>query len=151
MSQSLIKNYVHITFSTKFRKPFIDDSIKEDLFSYIGGICKTLKCNPIIVGGYKDHVHILCLIAGDMSVTKLVEKIKSHSSKWIKTKGPIYKNFYWQNGYGCFSVNLLELESVERYIRNQEVHHRSQAYKDEYEAILRKFDIEHDPRFLWDS
>ena len=63
MPQSLVKNYMHITFSTKNRHPFIDKGIKEELFSYLGGICKNLECNPIIVGGHKDHVHILCLLS----------------------------------------------------------------------------------------
>ena len=87
MPQSLVHNYIHITFSTKNRFPFIDKNIDNELFQYLGGICKNLECNPIIVGGHKDHVHILCLLSRKISLMKLIEKIKSNSSKWIKTKG----------------------------------------------------------------
>ena len=62
MGQSLNKIYVHLVFSTKYRKPLITDSIKDELFSYLGGICKNMEYNPIQVGGYKNHVHILCLL-----------------------------------------------------------------------------------------
>ena len=63
MSQSLSKIYVHLIFSTKNREPLITDDIKDELFNYLGGVCKKLECNPLQVGGYKDHVHILCLLS----------------------------------------------------------------------------------------
>lgn len=105
MPQSLIKNYIHIIYSTKNRMPLIDENIEDELHFYIGGICKNLQCNPIVVGGYKDHVHILCLLSKKIALMKLLEEIKSHSSKWIKTKGKAYDGFYWQSGYGAFSIN----------------------------------------------
>ena len=103
MGQSLVKNYIHITFSTKNRNNIITDDIEEELYNYIGGICKNLKCNPVKIGGYKNHVHILCLLHKTIALSNLIEEIKSHSSKWIKTKGDKFKIFYWQNGYGSFS------------------------------------------------
>lgn len=112
MGQSLNKVYVHLVFSTKYRQPFITDSIKDELFSYLGGICRNMECNPVQVGGHKDHVHILCLLSKKIALMKLIEEIKSHSSKWIKTKDSEYENFYWQNGYGAFSVNPVEIEIV---------------------------------------
>ncbi|RLD43647.1 MAG: transposase, partial [Bacteroidetes bacterium] len=103
MPQSLVKNYIHITFSTKHRYPFIDKNIREELFNYLGGICRNQECNPVIVGGYQDHIHILCMLSRKIALMKLIEELKTHSSKWIKTKGTQYKKFYWQNGYGAFS------------------------------------------------
>lgn len=94
MGQSLNKIYVHLVFSTKHRNPLITDSIQEELFSYLGGICKGLECNPIQVGGYRDHVHILCLLSKKIALMKLVEEVKSHSSKWMKTKCSEFENFY---------------------------------------------------------
>jgi len=102
MSQSLTRNYVHIVFSTKFREQLIRDSIKIELFEYLGGVCKHLECNPIRVGGYKDHVHILCILSKKIALMVLLEELKKGSSKWIKTKGNHYTNFYWQAGYGAF-------------------------------------------------
>ncbi len=72
MGQSLSKVYVHITFSTKKHYPFIDESIQDSLFEYLGGICKGLNCNPIQIGGYRDHVHILCLLSKHVPQTKLL-------------------------------------------------------------------------------
>src|SRR5687768_11340411 len=110
MGQSLVKNYLHIIFSTKHRQPFIDDSIESQLFAYLAGICNNLESFPIRIGGYRDHVHILCLLSKKIALMKFMEEIKSHSSKWIKDMNDRYRNFYWQNGYGAFSVSPSELE-----------------------------------------
>ena len=97
MGQSLVKNYVHIVFSTKHREPLISVAHEKELHSYLGGICKALECNPIRVGGYTDHIHILCLLSKKMALVKLIEEVKGHSSKWMKTRDESLKNFYWQN------------------------------------------------------
>ena len=150
MPQSLVKNYMHITFSTKKRYPFIDKPIKEELFSYLGVICKNLECNPIIVGGHKDHVHILCLLSRKIALMKLIEKLKAYSSKWIKTKGQQYQNFYWQNGYGGFSIHQIQTNVVKKYISTQDEHHKELSFKDEYRAFLKEYDIDYDERYVWD-
>lgn len=85
MSQSLSKVYVHLTFSTKKRFPFIDDSIKERLWEYLGGICKGLECNPVQIGGYSDHVHILCLLSKKVAQMKLVEEVKNNRPNGSKS------------------------------------------------------------------
>jgi len=149
MPQSLSKVYVHITFSTKNRYPFIDDNIKQELWSYLGGICKSLECNPIRIGGYNDHIHICCLLSKKITQIKLLEEIKKSSSKWIKTKGEQYENFYWQDGYGIFSVNPAEIEIVEKYIDNQQEHHKKLTFQTELLAFLKKYEVEYDERYLW--
>lgn len=94
MGQSLVKNYIHIVFSTKYRQPLIIESVQDELFAYLGGICKEMECQPLKVGGYVDHVHILCMLSKKIALMKLLEEVKSHSSKWIKTKDESLKNFY---------------------------------------------------------
>ncbi len=150
MGQSLHKIYVHIVFSTKHREPKISKEIENELFSYLGGICKNLECNPIKVGGYKDHVHILCLLSKKISLMDVIEKVKSNSSKWIKTKGEQYSDFYWQNGYGAFSVNPTELDIVVSYIENQEEHHQKRTFQEEFLAFLKKYNVEYDDKYIWD-
>ncbi len=81
---------------------------------------------------------------------KLLEETKSHSSKWIKAKGSNYSNFYWQNGYGAFSVNPKEVKVVENYIQNQEQHHTAKTFQEEYRAFLDKYDVHYDERYVWD-
>ncbi len=150
MAQSLSKVYVHIVFSTKNRENTIDNKIKDSLFEYIGGICKGLECNPLIVGGYQNHIHILCVLSRKITQMKLLEEVKKSSSKWIKTKGGKYSNFYWQDGYGIFSVNPTEIDTVMNYIKNQEGHHRKRNFQEEYRLFLRKYDVAYDERYVWD-
>lgn len=149
MGQSLVQNYLHIVFSTKYRKPMINEPIEEELHGYLGGICNKLECHVIIVGGYTDHIHILCKLSKKIALMKLVEELKSHSSKWIKTKGKEYENFYWQDGYGAFSVNPSEVDVVIKYIANQKEHHRKKVFQDEYRAFLKKYAVEFDERYVW--
>ena len=81
---------------------------------------------------------------------KLLEEIKSHSSKWIKTKGDSYKTFYWQDGYGAFSVSPKNVDSVISYIANQHRHHDIQNFQDEYRGLLKEYRVEYDERYVWD-
>lgn len=150
MGQSLVKNYLHIVFTTKYRQPLIKESIESELHAYLGGICKNLECHPIKIGGYTDHIHILCMLSKKVTLAKLLEEIKSHSSKWIKTKGDNYKHFYWQDGYGAFSVNPAEVHTVINYIANQKEHHSKKTFQDEYLTMLEKYHAEYDERYLWD-
>lgn len=150
MGQSLVKNYIHIVFSTKYRIPIIHAPYENELHSYLGGICKKLECHPIKIGGYTDHVHILCMLSKKIALMKLLEEVKSHSSKWMKTNDDLLKNFYWQDGYGAFSVNPSEVDTVINYIANQKEHHSKKTFQDEYRAILEKYKVEYDERYVWD-
>ena len=150
MGQSLVKNYIHIVFSTKYRQQIIDPAIECDLYNYISGTCKSLDCQPLKAGDYADHIHLLCMLSKKITLIKLVEEVKSHSSRWIKTKGNQYSNFYWQDGYGAFSVNPSDVNSVIAYIENQKEHHEKKGYQDEYREILQKYEVEYDERYVWD-
>lgn len=150
MGQSLVKNYLHIIFSTRNREPVIDSSIESELHQYLGGICKGLDCQPLKIGGTCDHIHILCLLSKNITLAAFMKDIKSNSSKWIKTKGNQYKNFFWQNGYGAFSINPAQTDVVISYIANQHEHHRKKSFKEEYLAFLKKYDVAYDEQYLWD-
>ncbi len=150
MSQSLTRLFTHIIFSTKCRVPMIDDTIEDELFSYLGGISKELECNPIQVGGYRDHVHILCNLSKKIALMKLLEEVKKGSSTWIKTKGEAYSNFYWQGGYAAFSVNPRGVDRVVEYIKNQRAHHQATSFQNECRTLFSKYKIEYDERYVWD-
>lgn len=150
MGQSLVKNYVHIVFSTKHRKHLIHPPVEAELHCYLGGICNRLECQVLIVGGYTNHIHILCMLSKKLALMKLVEEVKSHSSKWIKTKNEDYKNFYWQDGYGAFSVKPSEVDKVIAYIANQHEHHSKKSFQDEYRNILTKYKVDYDEKYVWD-
>ncbi len=150
MGQSLVRNYIHIVFSTKNREPLIHSSIEAELHSYLGGICNKLDSQVFKAGGYKDHIHILCSLSKKVPLMKLMEEVKSHSSKWIKTKGKEFSNFYWQDGYGAFSVNPTEIDAVVAYISKQHEHHSKKSFQDEYRAFLKKYNGEYNEKYLWD-
>jgi len=150
MGQSLVKNYLHIIFSTKYRQPLIIPQVESELHAYIGGTCKALDCPIIIVGGYVDHIHILCFLSKKITLMELVQKIKANSSKWMKTKHQSLLNFRWQNGYAAFSVNPADMERLVSYIRKQHAHHNKKKFQDEYRETLIEHDMNFDERYLWD-
>ncbi len=150
MGQSLVQNYIHIVFSTKHRKPLIHPPVEEELHAYLGGICNKLDCTVIKVGGYTDHIHILCVLSKKIALMKLMEQLKSRYSKWLTTKGKAYENFYWQDGYGAFSVNPSQVNNVIAYITNQHEHHRKKTFQKEYRTYLNKYNVEYDEKYVWD-
>jgi REP element-mobilizing transposase RayT len=151
MPQSLTKLYVHIVFSTKDRFPFLNDKrIRNEMHSYLGGICNSLESPPLIIGGISEHVHILCQQSKNRAISKVIGEIKRVSSIWSKTKGGILTKFQWQNGYGAFSIGRSEIEIVRRYIENQEDHHGKKSFQDEFREFLKEFEMEYDERYVWD-
>ena len=150
MGQSLVKNYIHIVFSTKYRQPLIDSSIETELHAYLGGICNEMECHTLKAGGYTDHIHILCMLSKKIALVKLLEEVKKSSSKWIKTKGLQYRNFYWQDGYGAFSVSPNQVDNVKNYIANQHEHHQRKSFQKEYRTFLKKHNVDYDERYVWD-
>jgi REP element-mobilizing transposase RayT len=150
MPQSLAKVYLHTVFSTKYRQPLILPEVEESLYNYIGGIIKSMGGYPLIINGVSDHIHILSTLPRTVTIAKYLEEIKKNSSKWIKTQGPDFKSFAWQNGYGTFSVNSLGVGVVTNYIRNQKRHHNQLSFKEEVIQILDEYDVEYDEKYLWD-
>ena len=149
MGQSLVQNYIHIVFSTKHREKLIKPIYEQELHSYIGGTCNELECPVLIVGGYTDHIHILCMLSKKIALMTLVQKIKASSSKWMKTKDESLKHFFWQDGYGAFSVNPKKIDIVINYINNQHDHHKQISFKEEYVAFLNKYEVMYNERYVW--
>jgi REP element-mobilizing transposase RayT len=150
MPQSLAAIYVHLIFSTKNREPSIRPEIEDELRAYIGGILRELESPMLCANGTTDHVHILFRLGRKIALAELVEEIKKRSSKWIKTKGPEYRDFYWQNGYGAFSIGQSGVDDLKRYIARQKEHHSIKSFQDEFRAFLVKYKIEFDERYVWD-
>ena len=117
----------------------------------MGAIIKDNGSIPIIINGIENHVHILCVMSKNISLSKLVEEIKRHSSRWIKTKGRHYINFAWQGGYGGFSVSPALHDKTKNYIRKQEEHHRKMTFKEEYLLFLKEYGIDYDEKYLWNN
>jgi REP element-mobilizing transposase RayT len=150
MPQSLTKLYAHLIFSTKDRYPFLDNEIKPRVHAYIATVVRDLDSPWVVVGGVADHTHILFDMGKTRPPVEFVEVLKRESSKFVKTLGPRYKDFYWQRGYGMFSVSPINLIEVEAYVRDQEEHHRTRSYQDEFRAYLVRYEIDFDERYVWD-
>jgi REP-associated tyrosine transposase len=151
MPQSLAQIYLHIVFSTKERRRYLQNhAIRTELHSYLGGTCRNLGCPSLCVGGVEDHVHILCRLSRTISVSGLVRELKRESSKWLKTKSPDLAIFEWQAGYGAFSISPGHVEQLREYITRQEEHHKSESFQDEFRRFLRNYGIEYDERYVWD-
>ena len=148
MPQSLSRVLIHLVFSTKDREPFIAPPHRERTFEYLAGTLNQIDCPALIVGGMPDHVHLLFVLARTLSVSKAVEEVKKESSKWVK--GHVHSQFYWQNGYGAFSVSPSNGPAVVAYIRNQERHHAKLSYQDEFRELCRRHKVEWDERYVWD-
>lgn len=151
MPQSLAKVLVHIVFSTKHREPILrDEGIRSELHAYTIGVLKSIESPSLAVNSVKDHIHILCLLSRKIAVMKLIEEVKTSTSKWIKTKGPSYRGFYWQGGYGAFSVSESMRAPVVQYIQSQQEHHGRLTYQEEFRRLCAKHGIEIDERYVRD-
>lgn len=150
MSQTLSMLYVHVVFSTKNRKLFLkDEIIRKELYFYIAKIIMEYDSYPIEIGGHDDHLHLFLNLSKKISITELVAAIKKSTSKWIKTKGNDYAEFYWQKGYGAFSVGEAQRLKTINYIREQDEHHKKISFQDEFILFLQKNKVNYDERYLW--
>ncbi|MFN0139005.1 MAG: IS200/IS605 family transposase [Pyrinomonadaceae bacterium] len=149
MPQSLVKMLAHIVFSTKERVKIITPEIEPQLFAYIGGIIRNNGGRMIIAGGIANHIHLL-VSTGRIDVGVLIGDIKRDSSRWIKKQDRRFERFYWQRGYGAFSIGQSQVATVSKYIQNQKEHHKKQTFQDEFRALCRKYDVEFDERYCWD-
>lgn len=116
MSQSLARNVVHLIFSTKHREPVIAPAHRDDLFAYLAGTLNALDWPAIRVGGVADHIHLLFVLSKNLALAKAVEEVKKESSKWAKQH--VHPKFFWQTGYGAFSVSASMEDVVNTYIEN---------------------------------
>lgn len=151
MAQSLSKIFVHVIFSTKERYPYLSDpDIRRSMHAYLATVYRVNDCPALLVGGTADHVHVLCTLASTRDIAGVVRETKRKSSLWVKNEGRLLSKFYWQKGYGAFSLGRSQVDDVLAYIRNQENHHRRASFKDEFRRFLDLYNIEYDERYVWD-
>lgn len=150
MPQSLSSILVHLIFSTKDREPLINTKIEKELHPYMAKIFRVLKSPSLAIDGTNDHLHILFSLGRTVRIADLVEEVKTDSSKWIKRKGPEFRNFHWQRGYGAFSIGQSQVPILRRYIARQKIHHQRVTFQDEYREFLKSYGIEYDEKYVWD-
>ena len=147
MSKSFTSLYAHLVFSTKDRKPYLDDTIRARVHAYLATVVRDMKSSYVVVGGVVDHVHILFEMNKSQAPIEFVEYLKRESSKFVKTLGPEYQHFYWQRGYSMFLVSPTQLEIAEQYVRYQEAHHRKKTFQEELREFLVRYGIDFDEQY----
>ena len=150
MPMSLFQVYAHLTFRTRDRIRWLEDSVRERVHGYLAATGRDMGAPFVVVGGPDDHVHMLLLLPKQKPPVDLVAHVKRESSKFVKTLGRGFGDFAWQRGYGMFSVGPSHIGAVESYIRGQEEHHRRVSFQDEFRAFLKKYDVAYDERYVWD-
>ncbi len=150
MSQSFVKNLIHLVYSTKHRQAWIPKEHRDGLFAYQAGIFKEWESPALVIGGVEDHVHALFSLSKNHTLKKVVEEVKKGSSKWMKVDGPRIAEFFWQAGHAGFSVSQSNVAEVTRYIENQKEHHRKMTFQDELRALFQRHGVEFDERYVWD-
>ncbi|MBC9794631.1 IS200/IS605 family transposase [Sinomicrobium weinanense] len=142
--------YIQVVFAVKGRQNLIAQSWKDNLYKYISGIIKGKGQKSIIVNGMPDHIHVFIGLKPSMAISDLVRDIKNNSSKFINENKFVKGNFSWQEGYGAFSYSQSHIDNVYHYILNQEKHHKKRTFREEYIDFLKKFEIEHDEKYLFE-
>jgi REP element-mobilizing transposase RayT len=142
--------YIQIVFAVQGRQNLLQKEWRQEVFKYVAGIIKNKGQKSIIVNGVEDHVHIFVGLKPSMALSDLVRDIKNNSTNFINDHAWIKGRVNWQEGYGAFSYGHSQIESVYSYIQNQEQHHKKQTFKDEYLDFLRKFEIEHESKYLFE-
>ena len=150
MANTFSQIYIQTVFAVSNRQSLIKAEFKEDLFKYITGIITNQGQKLMSINGVADHIHILIGLKPAMALADLVREIKADSSNFVNEQRFVRGKFSWQEGYGAFSYGHSQLDTIIRYIQNQEQHHKRSSFKREYLTLLRKFDIAFEEKYVFD-
>ncbi|GIQ58808.1 transposase [Flavobacterium collinsii] len=151
MANTYSQLYIHIVFTVKGRQNLISKNWKAEIYKYITGIISDKGQKLITINGMPDHIHILIGLKPDKSISDLVRDTRANSSKFISEKKWINGKFEWQNGFGAFSYSHSHLTNIIKYIENQEEHHKTRTFKEEYIGFLKLFDVDFKNEYLFDD
>ena len=141
---------IHCIFSVKGRSNYLTDKFRDELFKYMHGILEKEGVFSLAINGWRDHVHVFFELPTKLSVSYIMQTLKSSSSKWINEKRFIRDDFHWQDGYAAFSYSRSQRDNVIKYILNQEEHHRVKTFREEYLAFLEHFQIKYNPDYIFE-
>ena len=150
MANTYTQIHIHAVFAVQNRACVISSSWKEELYKYITGIIQNNNHKLLTINGMPDHIHLLIGLRPTQSLSELMQDIKGHSSKWINTNNFVKGKFAWQGGFGAFSYSKSDLPVIIRYIQNQEEHHKKKTFNDEYQQLLKEFEVDFDERYIFE-
>lgn len=150
MANTYTQIYIQIVFTVKGRQNLIPKQNREELHKYITGIITKRNQKLLAIFAMPDHIHLLVGMKPNISISDLVRDIKAGSSKFISDNNWIKGKFSWQGGFGAFSYSKSQIDNVVKYILNQEKHHKTTTFKDEYLDFLKKFEIDYNENYLFE-
>jgi putative transposase len=150
MPNTYTQLYIQIVFTVQGKQNLIPKKHREELHKFITGIVSSRNQKLIAIFAMPDHVHIFIGIKPNISISDLVRDIKAGSSKFINDNKWLPGKFSWQEGFGAFSYSHSHIDSVVKYILNQEEHHKTKTFKEEYLDFLNKFQIVYNEKYLFD-
>ncbi|MEM6514639.1 MAG: IS200/IS605 family transposase [Bacteroidota bacterium] len=151
MANSYTQIHIQVVFAVKNRQCLIHNSWKIELYKYITGILQNQGHKMIQINGMPDHIHLLFGMRPTDSLSNLIKRVKQSSSKWINDNRLVLGKFSWQSGYGAFSYSKNQIARVANYVSNQEEHHRTKSFREEYIEFLKEFDVDYDERYLFEE
>ncbi len=149
MANTFTSLHVHVVFSTKNRERWLTPEVEEDVWRYLGGICRTHHLTALQIGGFDDHVHLLLGYPPMVALSDFMKRLKGESSKWISEKFAGLRGFAWQDGYGAFSIGHSQIGRSIRYIQRQREHHTKEPFETEYRQFLHVHDIAAEERYVF--
>ncbi len=149
MANTYSSLHYHVIFSTKNREPWLNQTIEQRIWAYIGGIARAHKMTALQVGGVEDHLHAVVTAPPTIAPFQIAQYLKGDSSKWIHDEFSTLRGFGWQDGYSAFTVSKSNLQAVVSYVQNQRTHHCHKTFQKEYLEFLRANGIDYDERYLW--
>jgi len=150
MANTYTQMYIQYVFSVQGKHSFIKESFRDEIEKIMCGIITNNKCKPLAIYCNPDHTHIFVGMHPTIAPSKLMEQVKSGSSKWLNDKKIIKGKFSWQDGFGAFTYSKSQIDKVVKYVLNQPEHHKKQSFREEYLFLLEKFDIKYDPKYLFE-
>jgi REP element-mobilizing transposase RayT len=148
MANTFTQIYIHFVFAVQNRVSLIRQEWKNELYKYITGIIQKNGHKLIAINGIANHLHIFVGYKPHQLIPELMQDVKGSSSKWINEKKFLKGKFSWQEGYVAFSYSHSQIDQVVRYINNQEKHHKKQTFREEYNLLLKKFNIQFDEKYI---
>ena len=149
MANTYTQIYIHIVFAVQGRQNLLRHEYNDELQKYMTGIISGQGQKLIAINNMPDHFHILIGQRPNVALSDLVRAVKAGSSGFINDRHWVAGRFSWQESFGAFSYSRSRLNTVIRYIQNQQEHHRRKSFNEEYIELLKRFNVPHDQRYIF--
>lgn len=150
MANTFSQIYLQFVFAVKRRECLISKEHKEELHKYITGLVRNRQAKMLAVHCMPDHTHMFVGFKPTILISNFVKEIKVESNEFINDKKWVNGKFSWQEGYGVFSYSHSHLDTVIKYVLNQEMHHQKKSFRQEYLELLKKFEVSFDEKYVFD-